>query len=147
MKLDKNRPFAMLFDGERQIQCHYQDGKMYDRSTDEELNLDSIPKKTKEPPALICKFCRTKRQTAELMSEHLIARHSEEMAEAKAKKEAEEKTEAEDQDSTGISEAQVKANAEAKAEPETEAKGGGTEPEAEKAEAKAKAKTGAKKKG
>lgn len=138
MKLDRNRPFAMLFDGERQIQCHYQDGKMFDRSTDEELNLDSIPKKTKEPPPLVCKFCRTKRQTAELMHEHLIARHSEEMAEAKAKKEAEEEAEAED--SAEISEAQVKANAEAKAEPETEAKGGGTKPEPEKSTAGAKKK-------
>ena len=118
MKLDRSRPFATLFDGERQIQCHYQDKRMFDKGTGEELDLDSIAKKVKEPPALVCKFCRAKRQTPELMQEHLVARHSEDMVEADAKARA--ATEAKEESDT-------KVEAQAKAEPETEAKGGGTE--------------------
>ena len=82
-KLDKNRPAAILFDGERQMQFHYQDGKLFNMSTDEEVDLTSIPVKPK--PAIICRFCNAKRETAELMHEHLMARHGAQIAQSKAK--------------------------------------------------------------
>ena len=118
MKLDRSRSFATLFDGERQIQCYYQDKRMFDKGTGEELDLDSIAKKAKEPPALVCKFCRAKRQTPELMQEHLVARHSEDMVEADAKARA--ATEAKEEADAKV-EAQANANAEAGAKEKEDA--------------------------
>ena len=85
LKLDKNRPYAVLFDGERQMQFHYQDYRMFDMRTDDEVDLISIPVKPK--PAITCKFCNAKRETAELMHEHLIAVHGFRIAQDEANKE------------------------------------------------------------
>lgn len=133
LKLDKNRPYAILFDGDRQMQFHYQDGKMFDMSTDDEVDLDSIAVKPK--PAITCRFCSAKRETAEMMHEHLIAKHGFQMKQAKAKPETVEETEA-------------KAETKVEPEPENETAGEPTNPETpeEKAEAPKKKPTKSKKK-
>jgi len=93
-QLDKSRHSSICGMGTEQF--YRQDGKLFDMVTLEEVDPTKIPKSTKEISS-ICKFCGAKRETAEMMHEHLVARHgaqiAKDKAETEAKSESEEKTE------------------------------------------------------
>lgn len=83
-KLDESRHSSICGMGTGQY--YRQDGKLFDVVTKEEVDLTTIEVKAKS--AITCRFCNAKRETAEMMQEHLIAKHSFQIKQAKAKEES-----------------------------------------------------------
>lgn len=81
--LDKSRHYGTV--GCASWTFYSQDGKLFDMRTLEEV--DPATKGSSEPKptsVLTCKFCGAKRETPELMKEHLLALHKDDMEKAKA---------------------------------------------------------------
>ena len=81
-KLDESRHSSICGMGTGQF--YRQDGKLFDMFTLEDVDPTKIPKSTEEI-SLICKFCGAKRGTAEMMHEHLVAKHGAQITKSKTK--------------------------------------------------------------
>ena len=80
LKLDETRPHGIAFVGDESFIG--QDGKYFDRLTKEEVT----PKVTIPKSGFVCKFCGAVRQNAEMLREHLVAAHPENVPELMPKK-------------------------------------------------------------
>lgn len=79
--LDKSRHFGTV--GCESWKLYSQDGKFFDMETLEEVDPATLgSSEPKTPSVLTCKFCGAKRETPELMKEHLLALHKDAMAAA-----------------------------------------------------------------
>lgn len=81
-KLDESRHLSICGMGTGHF--YRQDGKLFDMFTLEEVDPTKIPKPTEEISS-ICKFCGAKRGTAEIMHEHLVAKHGSQMEQVDSK--------------------------------------------------------------
>ena len=77
--LDESRVYGIA--GEGECKFYTQDGKTFDIGTLKEICPAPVaPKKEAETPSvLVCKFCGAKRETPEMMKEHLLALHKDDM--------------------------------------------------------------------
>lgn len=73
-KLDKTRDYCIAGIGNRQF--FGQDGRHFDKSTFEEVDISEFEK---PKTILSCKFCGVTRANLELMREHLLALHKDGM--------------------------------------------------------------------
>lgn len=84
--LDKSRHYGVV--GCASWKLYSQDGKFFDMDTLEEVEPATIRSDEPKPASVLtCKFCGVKRETPELMKEHLFALHKDDMAAAKKKAE------------------------------------------------------------
>ena len=84
--LDKTKPYCLTGIGDRKFWG--QDDKHFDMGTLEEVDISKLqPAKPEKTPVLTCNFCGVKRETPELMREHLLALHKADMEKAKPKPE------------------------------------------------------------
>lgn len=86
--LDETRPYCFAGIGNRRF--YGQDGKHFDMNTLEEVDISTLSS-NKSKSVLTCTFCGAKRDTPEIMREHLLALHKDDMEKDKAKKDEPEK--------------------------------------------------------